>query len=87
MLNGQDLPDDEEYDDEVAQLNLLDQLNNMNIHDNAHDDQNPATGLSEEGAKFSEASRRLLNPKNPIFDKDRQSSKVGVLSAFHNISS
>lgn len=89
MLNDQDLPDDEEFDDEVAQLNLLDQLNNLNIHDNAHDDDhNPATGLGKEGARFVEASRRLLNPNNAIFAKDRPSSKVGVfLPPFHNISS
>lgn len=79
MLHDQDVFDDEQYDDEIAQLNLLDQLNNLHIDDDTHDDDhNPATGLSEEGATFSDASRRLLNSNNPIFAKDRPSSKVCV---------
>ncbi|KAB0804007.1 hypothetical protein PPYR_00977 [Photinus pyralis] len=74
MLQGEENLDDEDIQG-VDELNLLEQLNNLNINEeDANDvpDENNTLGLAA-------ASRNLLNPSNPIFAEDRQSSKMKVM--------
>lgn len=77
MLNGQhDNLGGDDYDSDIEEMNLLDQINRLNINDKDGD-----VGLNpqEEPATLSEASRQVLNPNNPVFAKDRPSSKVCLL--------
>lgn len=71
MLVDEDGNFDDSQDD-ISQLNLLEQLNNLKIND----ENNSGIGNISNENIISKASSKVLLRTNPVFDFDRQSSKV-----------
>lgn len=74
--------EDLDGDEELEEMNILDQLKKLDLDDDKYNanTSNPADGLSiqQEAPGLSEAAKSLLNPSNPVFSKERLSSKVIV---------
>ncbi|KAJ8951586.1 hypothetical protein NQ318_020463 [Aromia moschata] len=68
---------------EHEELNILDQLNKLALDDDKVNPNvsDPALGLGsqEDAPGLKEAARGLLNPSNPVFSKQRLSSKIKVM--------
>ncbi|XP_018577325.1 transcription termination factor 2 [Anoplophora glabripennis] len=64
-------------DGDLEETNILDQLNKLVLNDD-HDTSNPAEGLSnqEDAPRLKEAAKTILNLSNPVFSKERLSSKI-----------
>ncbi|KAJ8963879.1 hypothetical protein NQ314_005315 [Rhamnusium bicolor] len=76
--NMEELGDDYNQD-ESEELNLLDQLNNLSL---GGDDEYKPNLLGQpegENAGLKEAAKGFLNPANPVFSKERASSKIKVV--------
>lgn len=62
------------------ETNILDQLNKLVLNDDKydHDSSNPADGIASQADApgLSEVAKSILNSSNPVFSKERLSSKV-----------
>lgn len=66
-----------ESDDDTEELNLLDQLKDLNLED---DDPNLNEGINQQEVEsLAEATKGILTATNPIFNKDRESSKIKII--------
>ncbi|XP_018325824.1 transcription termination factor 2 isoform X1 [Agrilus planipennis] len=71
-------------DESLEELNILDKLQNLNLNeelDNQEEQQNVAEGLStnQEEVPLAEAAKSILSSSNPVFSKDRKSSKINAI--------
>lgn len=73
MLQDEDVAGSDS-EDELEELDLLAQINNLNINEDSELNNNS----NNEGQNhlISKASSKVLLRSNPVFDLDRQSSKV-----------
>lgn len=72
MLHDEDvMGSDESEDEQLQDLDLLAQINNLNIQENGEMNNN-----SNDDENISRASSKVLLRSNPVFDFNRQSSKV-----------
>lgn len=68
--------DDLDGEEQQEEMNILDQLSRLDLEDDVDDpNSNPA---QKDAPCLSEAAKNLLNPSNPVFSKERMSSKVIV---------
>ncbi|CAH0563361.1 unnamed protein product [Brassicogethes aeneus] len=69
--------------DEMNDLNLLDQLSKLNLdedEDAYNPNATPPAGPGEEGGQdLKQATKGFLNPSNPVFSLEHQSSKIKVV--------
>lgn len=73
MLHDEDVAGSDSEDEQLKDLDLLAQINNLNINENNEMNNNSNDG---ENHFISRASSKVLLRSNPVFDFDRQSSKV-----------
>lgn len=76
MLQGDEDLGDAEDQEEAEELNLLEQLNKLNINE---EEEAVAACLADTAVGLKEASKGYLNPSNPVFMSERESSKVSFL--------
>lgn len=74
MLQDEDVAGSDSEDEQLEELDLLAQINNLNINEDSELNNNS----NNEGQNhlISKASSKVLLRSNPVFDLDRQSSKV-----------
>lgn len=72
MLQDEDV-DASDSEDEQQELDLLAQINNLDLNEDNELNNNSNTG---EDKYVSKASSKVLLRSNPVFDFDRESSKV-----------
>ncbi|XP_008199533.2 transcription termination factor 2 [Tribolium castaneum] len=77
MLQGDEDLGNADDQEESEELNLLEQLNRLNIHE--EEEPRVAANLANEGVGLKEASKGYLNPTNPVFMTERPSSKIRAL--------
>lgn len=70
----------EDFDDEPSEeMNILEQLNKLNLEDDDDvfkPDANSTSFSQQEAVPLSQASKGILNPSNPVFERNHLSSKV-----------
>lgn len=73
MLQDEDV-DASDSEDELQELDLLAQINKLNINEDGELNNN--SNNDGDDGYISKASSKVLLRSNPVFDFDRQSSKV-----------